>query len=298
MPGLWEQLTEKLGGITAKWASFAAFGSFTIYLLGYLALRFQLSTYGVATDLYVWDERYLFAGSRFLVYLVSFIPSVFLIVFVLAALVYVPYKLLPALLKNRANQRLKAWVSRPAALPLSGVLLAVALIQFVMRKCFVFGNLLFREQLPGHEWINAILLSDNLSRSFYFTGLVGGTLATGVVLFLIPHTSYPTTLFSKVLVTLLSFLFSVEFLLLPVNYGILIASQELPRVSDLAAGEKLASGDEAWLVWESKEATVFFVRSAHDKRSMITTPKKDGKITIVGYDRIFCVLFGPGKPDP
>ena len=39
-------------------------------------------------------------------------------------------------------------------------------------------------------------------------------------------------------------------------------------MSDVAADEKLGSGEQAWLVWESKEATVFFVRSAHDKRGM------------------------------
>src|SRR5580693_244334 len=42
---------EKLGGVATKWSAFAALGSFLLYLLGYLTLRFQLSTYGVATNL-------------------------------------------------------------------------------------------------------------------------------------------------------------------------------------------------------------------------------------------------------
>lgn len=298
MPGLWDELTDKLGSIAGKWTSFAALSSFVIYLLGYLALRFQLSTYGVATNLDVWDERYLFAGSRFLVYLVSSVPNVLLIVIVLAILVYLPYKWVPAGLTGRMKQRVKAWVAHPAPLPLLSVLLAVGFIQFVMRKCFVFGNLLFRQELPRYEWISAILLSGNANRSFYFSGLVGGTLVTGALLLSATRAGSNMTPFSKVLVGLLAFLVAVEFLLLPVNYGILIASQELPRVSELAGDEKLASGEQAWLVWESKEAMVFFVRTTDDKRSMITLPRKDPKTRIVGYDAIFCVLFGAVKGSP
>ena len=48
---LWSDFTEKLGSLAGKWTAYAAFGSFLLYLLGYLTLRFQLSTYGVATDL-------------------------------------------------------------------------------------------------------------------------------------------------------------------------------------------------------------------------------------------------------
>ena len=75
MAELWKDFTEQLGNLAGKWTAYAAFGSFVLYLLGYLTLRFQLSTYGVATNLDIFDEKYLFAGCRFLVYLVSSVPT-------------------------------------------------------------------------------------------------------------------------------------------------------------------------------------------------------------------------------
>src|SRR5580693_9178177 len=96
MTELWNDLTRKLGSLVGKWAAYAAFGSFLLYLLGYLTLRFQLSAYGVATNLDIFDEKYLFAGCRFLVYLVSSVPNILIVVLLLAAVGYVPYRLMPS----------------------------------------------------------------------------------------------------------------------------------------------------------------------------------------------------------
>src|SRR5579864_9313034 len=102
MPELWKDVTEKLGNFAGKWTGYAAFGSFLLYLLGYLTLRFQLSAYGVATNLDIFDEKYLFAGCRFLVYMVSAaVPNILIIVLVLTAIGYVPYKLVPRSVRDR-----------------------------------------------------------------------------------------------------------------------------------------------------------------------------------------------------
>jgi hypothetical protein len=295
VPGPFDDLLTKVASVTGKWPSFTAFGSFFVYLVGYLALRFQLSTYGVATNLDVWDERYLFAGSRFLVYLVSSVPSVLLIVIVLWLVSFLLTRLLPSHLRGRITQGLQACASKPNSMPLLGTLLAVALIQFVMRQCFVFGNLLLRPELPPFGWINAILLTGDGNRSLYFSGLVGGTLLTGAILLFAMRGGATTTSFSKALRGLLAFLVAVQFLLLPVNYGILIASQHLPRVAEVPGDQGLASGEQAWLVWESKEAMVLFTRRADDKRSLLTLPRKETKTNIVGYDAIFRVLFGNAR---
>lgn len=287
-----DSLITKIATITGKWTSFTAFGSFFVYLMGYLALRFQLSAYGVATNLDVWDERYFFAGTRFLVYLVSAVPNVLLIVLVLWFVVFLASRLLPARTRDRVAQRVQLWAGEPLCVPLLGVLISVALIQLVMRKCFVLGNLLFRQELPSFEWIDRILLTGDAFQSLYFSGLVGGVLLTGALLLLTTRAGSATTSFSKALIGLLAFLVAVQFLLLPVNYGILIGSQQLPRVSELPGTEKLAAGQQAWLVWETKEALTYFARSVDGKRSLVTFPKKDPKTTIVGYDRIFCLLFG------
>jgi hypothetical protein len=292
VPGPFDDLLTKVTAVTGKWPSFTAFAAFFVYLVGYLALRFQLSAYGVATNLDVWDERYLFAGSRFLVYLVSSVPNVLLIVIVLWLVFFLLSRLLPAHLRGRITAGLEAWASKPNSMPLLGTLLAVALIQFVMRQCFDLSNLLLRQQLPQFGWISGILLTGNGNRSLYFSGLVGGTLLTGAMLLFAMRGGAATTSVSKALRGLLAFLVAVQFLLLPVNYGILISSQQLPRVAEVPGEPGLASGEQAWLVWDSKEAMIFFMRRADDQRSLLTVPRKETKTNIVGNDAIFRALFG------
>jgi hypothetical protein len=290
MAELWSDFTEKLSSLAGKWTAYAAFGSFLLYLLGYLTLRFQLSTYGVATNLDLFDEKYLFAGCRFLVYLVSSVPSILIILLVLAALGYVPYKLVPRSIKDRVKRWASGWSDAPIRLPLLGVVFGVALIQFVLRKCFAFGNVLLQKQLPD-EWLSGVLLASDGKHSLYFGGLVAGTLLTGAILLYVLRRGTATTAASKLFVGILIFLFAVEFLLLPVNYGVLISTQQLPRVAELSGDEKPAEGQLDWLVWDSKDAVTYFVRDASDQRMLVTVPRKDAKVRIVAYDDIFCVLF-------
>lgn len=142
MPELWKDFTEKLGNVAGKWTAYAALGSFLLYLLGYLTLRFQLSAYGVATSLDTFDESYLFAGCRFLVFLSYSLPSLFIILLILAAIGYVPYlpfKLLPASVKDRLRNWASDWCAKPIHLPLLGVVFGIALIQFVLRRSSVLS---------------------------------------------------------------------------------------------------------------------------------------------------------------
>ncbi len=289
MPSGWDNIAERLGGVLGRWTAFTALGSFIIYLLGYLALRFQLSTYGVATNLDVWDERYLFAGCRFLVYLVASVPNFLLIVIAVVAVLYLGSRLLPKNVREHLREQIVAWAARPNFISLLGTVLALSLIQFVMRKCFLFGNVLLAGKLPENEWINRILLADGGNRSLYFSSLVGGTMLTGVLLLLSIRMEV-TTLLSKLLIATLVFLVAVEFLLLPINYGVLIASGQLPRLGKLPGEEQLAEGDRAWLVWDSKEAIVYLVRTASGERALVTIPRKEPKVKIVAYDPLSEVL--------
>jgi hypothetical protein len=77
-----------------------------------------------------------------------------------------------------------------------------------------------------------------------------------------------------------------------VNYGVLISTQQLPRVAELSANEKPPESQRVWLVWDGKDTVTYFVRDGQDQRMMVTVPKKDAKVRIVAYDDIFCVLFG------
>jgi hypothetical protein len=300
MNSSWSGLTDKLGSIAGKWTAYTAFGTFLIYLLGYLTLRFQLSTYGVATDLDVFDEKYLFAGSRFLVYLVTSVPNVLVVVLALVVLGYLPYLLFPASAKGRLTRWRVAWRSKPQRIGVVGTVFALAMIQLLLRKCFVFGNLLLATRLPEYEWINGILLGDPAARSLYFSGLVGGTLLTGGLLLLsAERADAPGTSLSQAVAGVLVFLFAVEFLLLPVNYGILIASQELPRVSEIGTDDKIVAGQRSWLVWETKDALTYLVQDSLDsRRTLLTIPRKDSRIKIVAYDNIFRALFAPAAAAP
>ena len=77
-----------------------------------------------------------------------------------------------------------------------------------------------------------------------------------------------------------------RFLLLPVNYGILVASVSLPRVSQIENRAKLASGSSAWLVWESKESLTYLV-CENNSRTMISIPKKESRVPLIGWENIF-----------
>jgi hypothetical protein len=290
MPELWNDFTEKFGNLAGKWTAYAAFGSFLLYLLGYLTLRFQLSTNGVATNLDIFDEKYLFAGCRFLVYLVSAVPNILIILLALAAIGYLPYKLVPVSLKDGIKLWASRWCAAPIHLPLLGVVLAVAMVQFVLRRCFAFGNLLLRKQLPD-EWLSAMLLASDGKLALYFSGLVAGTLLTGCILVYVLRRGTATTAASRVWLGVLVFLFAVEFLLLPVNYGVLISTQQIPRVAGIS-GEPAAPLQTAWLLWDSKDVVIYFARDSSDQRMIVAVPRKDAPLRIDAYDDIFCVLFG------
>jgi len=294
MSELWKNFAEKLGGVAGKWTAYTAFGSFVLYLLGYLALRFQLSVYGVATNLDVFDEKYLFAGCRFLVYLVSAVPSVLIIVLVLAAVGYVPYRLIPRSLKERVKNWVALWCASPSHLPLFGVVFAAGVIQLVMRRCFALSNLLLRSQLPD-SWASSVLLTSDGKLALYFDGLLGCALFIGGILVFVLQHDTTTTAASRFWLGILVFLFAVAFLLLPVNYGVLISTQELPRVTDVGAIPGSNDARRVWLVWDSKEAVTYLVRDSRDQRMIVTIPKKDAQVKVVAYDDIFCVLFGANQ---
>jgi hypothetical protein len=240
----------------------------------------------------VLDERYLFTGAHFVVYLVSTIPKVILILAVLTApflILYLLYRLLPERLRVL---RLPSWCFNPLYVAVLGIILSLLEIQFVMCQCFFFSNLLLAPELPGPAWLDRLLVDDELMPP-YFSGLVAGT-ALSVALSVVVRAKQPSGRAVTLARGLLTFLAAVQFLLLPINYGVLIVDKSLPRVA--ALGDRpLEAGQEAWLVWEGKEGVTWLVRSGqenHERRSLVTLPRSDVKKTeITGYDPIFAKLF-------
>ncbi len=302
MADLWQDLGDKIKGLAGTWTAYTALGSFTLYLLGYLTLRFHLTALGVGTDLAVFDERYFFAGAKFLVYLVSSVPIVVLLGLVVFALVYLLSRLLGWRRLRRAGdavkgcwQRLLIWWSDPNRLTVTGIILAVVIIQFVMRQCFLFSNLLLAPSLPKPKWLQCLLLAPEEGfRSLYFSGLLASAALTGGLWILARHQPRDTTR-SHLLHGLLGFLVAVQLLLLPVNYGILIADKTIPKVANLGNQKSLQVAEEAWLVWEGKDGVSYLVRgrqAGKEQRALITIPRGDVKeINIIAYDPILRVLF-------
>lgn len=285
MEDLWRDFSAKLDGLAGKWPVYGAFGTSLLYLFGYLALRFQLYTYGVSTNLDGFDEKYFFAGCRFVLFLGMTIPSILLVLAVIALPLYLGYCLIPAALRARASSWFHGCLKRPYLLRVLGCVLPLLLIQLVFRQCVLLSNMLLRDRPPEY-WITSILLGGDFAQALYFAGLVLGAGLSVALLACSLRVPAPTGGIAAVLTGLMIFLVALEFLLLPVNYGILVGSTSLPRVSQVENQAKLASGGSAWLVWESKEALTYLV-CENNTRAMISLPKKENRVAIIGYDAIF-----------
>jgi hypothetical protein len=293
MTGFLDTLQEKVKALGSSWTAYTAVGSFVLYVFGYLATRFHLTALGVGTDLAVLDERYIFTGARFLVYLVSAMLNVVLIALILSGLGYLFYRLLPMGVRSRIFSWWQRCQSRYELLSIVGIIVSVLMIQLVMKKCFFFNNLLVAQNLPDPAWLARLLFNEE-RMLHYFSGLVAGTAVPAAVLLALRKAPTATgrLLFLK---RLLAFLVVVQFLFLPVNYGSLIVDKALPRVSNLGGVTPLAVGEEAWLAWEGKEGVTYLVRNKYGySRSLVTLPRSEVKKTeIIRYDAIFPLLFDP-----
>jgi len=108
----WNELSEKAKELAGPWTVSLTLGSVALYLLSYLSLRFHLTTLGVGTDLSILDERYLFAGAKFLVYQVSSVPNaavVGLLLLLLGAFLSLPYRLLPHTFRTQVRSQVGDW---------------------------------------------------------------------------------------------------------------------------------------------------------------------------------------------
>ena len=282
MTDLLENLGERAKSFADDWTKYGV-GSFLLYVLGYLALRFHLTALGVGTDLAVLDERYLFTGARFLVYLVASVPIILLVGLIVWAL----SRIVPV----RARIALSTATMRPGPFVVFGIVCAVITIQFVMRQCFLVNNLLLTPDDGSRpSWLTYLMIHDQFM-PLYFSALVVAPAVSCAILVAVrdadPRAVSP---FAK---GLLGFLAAVQILLLPVNYGVLIVDKTLPRVAALGA-EPVADGQQAWLVWEGKDGVTFLVRDAEGgRRSLVTLPRDEAKRTeIVGFDPILPTVAG------
>jgi hypothetical protein len=290
----------KFKELAGTWPALMVMGSFVLYVLGYLSVRFNLTVLGIGTDLAVVDERYIFAGAKFVVYLLATLPIIgmFLLPFFL---IYVGAKVLRK--RTSTSDAPKKTVSISGnTIAIMGIVISIALVQIVMRKCFDFSNLLIADQnrVPNPLGLKALLLDDDgLNRSLYFSGLVAATLLVFGLLLLARRNSSPA---SPALSALLVFFVVLQFLFLPINYGIFIMDKVVPKVSDLGNQAALKEGQEAWLVWEGTRGVTYLIRTTPSPlpgqpralpfRSLVTIPQADVKrIEVIRYDQILKEVF-------
>ena len=289
MQNIGKTIADQFKSYAATWAGYSAFGSFLLYLLGYLVTRFELTMLGVARNLDVLEERYFFVGAKFVVYLLATVPSLLLLLLVPAAIVWLLGRLLPATMKSRLE------TIRPNTFYIVGIIFAILVIQFVARQCFVFNNLLLARTLPGPAWLQAVLLDDqDQVAPLFFAGLVGATALTAACLIAGSKRS-PEPERGSLLAQLLALLLALQVLLLPINYSILIAHKSFPRVAESQAG----AGRRTWLIWENNNGATLFVLPAAsiDERALITIDAKkvDAEKGIVAYDPLLRILFAQTK---
>jgi hypothetical protein len=299
---LLQELNDRVQALGGEWTRYSVVGSFLLYVVGYLALRFHLTAIGIGTDLAVLDERYLFTGARFLVSLVASVPNILLVALMAAAVswtarqaaFWAARRALPAATRQRVRAwilRVRAWILQPTRLALFGIVFAVVMIQFLMRQCFVLNDLLLARELPANPaWLVKLLFDDRLM-ALYFSALVAGCAVSIAILIALRDAAPQGSL--VIARRLLAFLATVQFLLLPINYGVLIVDKALPRVAALG-DTPLSKGDEAWLVWEGKDGVTFLLRNQErTRRTLLTLQRADVKRTeILGFDRILPTLFG------
>ncbi len=285
MTDLSENISGAIKTLASEWTKYAVLGSFALYAAGYLALRFHLSVLGLATDLSVLDERYVFAGARFVLYLMSALPSILIIVLPFALLSW----FLSRAVTSAARSRIVAVTVRAWPILLLGGVVALVAIQVVMRKCFLLHDLLLAPALPNN-WLVALLLCPE-NMPVYFDALVALCLVSLACLKFL----YGIDRLSRALVagrSILALLCMIQFLLLPINFGSLIIDKTLSRVTP-ATASLTKPGQTAWLVWEGTTGVTFLVCNADVQPcSLITRPVDKGlTIEVIGADPIFPALF-------
>jgi hypothetical protein len=280
----------ELGGGWAK-ASFVVV--VLLYVLGYLTIRFHLTAIGIGTDLSVLDERYLFAGVRFLVYMVTCIPSLVLLALPVLLLAWVLKRLCPRFIRDR----ILTMVHQPERLLILGILFAVFMIQFLMKQCFFLNNLLLVEQLPSDSprWLLDLLIHQHWI-TLYFGILVAACGLSLSIAWALRRALFAPGLWTAARVLFLG-LVALQILLLPINYGVFIVDKVMPRVAMLGT-IPLKPGERAWLVWEGRDGITFLVQDNNQvqhkrgQRKLVTLARSDVKrLDILDYDPILSTLF-------
>jgi hypothetical protein len=289
------QLHERLKNLLSDWKSVSAIGVAVLYVVGYLSLRFHMTAIGISTELALLDERYLFAGARVLIYL-----GLSTCVLVLLAILLVPLAYLLKIIFSRVMPS-QAESSRPDGIvsartkALLGLIVSIAMIQFVMVKSFDVHDVLLKGNLPSPSWLQHLMLTDITGeRTLFFAGLL---LAVGFCAgcWIDGQRRPIEDSLTRGLYHVLIFLVFVQALLIPANHGILVADKTIPRVEVPEGIDDPEKSKIAWLIWEGKESITFLVwdvkSTSPPQRALTTLLRREVKaVTVKDYDHCYRVL--------
>jgi len=304
MTGVAKSLQEKLDAVSGGWVSFAAVGALALHAMGFLSLRFHLAALGVRTDLSLLDSRYVFEGANCLVYLLAALVLLLFLLLVAGLGLFLLSRLVPRPTRERLRtavrapwERLRPRYRTAGRLSLAGIAFAVLAIQFLMRQCFLVQDLLFRGAPAG--WFGDLLLAkaDPAWTIFFMVllAVVGVTAWLRLAAGRSPGHGPATRLGLGLLTLLLGF----ELALLPINYGVLLAGNPLPRVAHVG-DDKVLAGRQAWLVWEDPDGLTLLVVSPAAKgvpppRALVTVLRKEaGRVEVEGEEPVLQRLAGGG----
>jgi len=267
-------------------STYTAMGTFLVYLFGYLALRFHITALGIVTELGAFDERYLFAGAHFLVFLAALVPVVAMALLPAGALAWLVWRHMPRIRKAvetvMLNAPLLLWTS---------VILAVVLIQWRMNACLALHDLPLAEGRAEPAWLfDLVRRHDTIDLALFFLEMV--LCAAAVSAPAIAAARLPLgTVGLKALFAAAAALALIAVLLIPVNFGVVVMPYSMERTAAIGKAP-LAAGQKAWLLWEGKEWMTYLVQSGAG-RSLVAVPVKDiDRIEVNGNDSLFDVLYG------
>jgi hypothetical protein len=273
-------------GALKGFSEYTAFGTFLVYVFGYLALRFHITALGIVTELGVLDERYLFAGAHVLVFLTALLPVIAVVLLPAGALAWFVWRRMPRLQKPvlaaMYSARLLLW---------SSVILGIILIQWVMSASLAVHDLSLAEGRPEPPWLFDLLKGhDTIDLSLFFLGMVLCAALVTVPVILAARLPRQTPALKALFATATA-LAVIAVLLIPVNFGVVVMPYSMERAAAIGK-TPLATGQKAWLLWEGKEWMTYFVQSGA-RHSLISVPLKEiDRIEVSGSDSLFDVLYG------
>lgn len=268
MPPVAEPVVTSLKSLVESRAGLAGLGTAVLYVLGYIVVRFRLQALGlVDVELSIVDERYIFAGFWFCLYLaMSACNLVFLLIPFIIAGLWLRDHMPPG-----PGGRLRQWFRRPDTRAAMAFVFSLLVVQMVLRRCFDAGNLLYADRLPDSApWVNAVLDDPGGRLAKYYLSIV--LLSCIPPAWLLWRLRYKTFARHGWLILSARTMLALQLFFLPATFGWLLADRQLPRILAVE-GKPVPQNEQAWLLWQDRSIVVYLRRDS-TARSIVQMPRE------------------------